>query len=182
MAQKPQLLSGARGVFQKSNPQTGVLETVAFVTNVSINRRVGTRVSYVIGRMNGAAHDPLSYDVDVSIGRVLPMNDVNGQSNGSWPSPVANGQASAAAAPTMLVNGLEPTIAKMTTDDDFVLAIFDAVTGQYVSSVKHCRYAGGSLGLSAGDIGNETLNYVGIYDGGYGGDENAATTGYGLGA
>jgi hypothetical protein len=180
MADKPQLLSGVRGIFQKSNPKTGVLETVAFVTDVSVNRRVGTRVTYVVGRMNGAAIDSLSIDVDVSIGRVIPMSDVQGSAQNPWVPPVGSGQTGAKVGPTAIESGLEPTIASMTTNDDFTLAIYDEATGQYVSSVRHCRFAGGSIGMGAGDIASERLQYVGIYDGGYAGTENAATTGYGV--
>jgi hypothetical protein len=143
--------------------------------------------------MNGAAHDPLSIDVDISIGRVIPVNPHDAVSNGSpvppgpsmskypsWIPPVGANQTAATQGPTALESGLESVISKMTTDDDFTLAIFDVTSNQYVSSVHHCRYAGGSLTLNSGDVGNESLNYVGIYDAGNAG-ENSANVGYGLG-
>jgi hypothetical protein len=177
----PQLLSGARGVIQKSNPTTGALETICYATDINVNVRVGVRTSYVMGRMNGAANDSLSYDVDVSLGRVIPMQSSDGSAPGTpWVPPTANGQKGMTEAPTAVASGLEPIIKLITSTPDLTIALFDQVTGQYVNSVIGCRFAGRTEGTNAGDVGSERLNYVGLYDAGYASTENSATTGYGL--
>jgi hypothetical protein len=180
MSDRPQLLSGARGFIQRSNPATGALETIAFATDISVNTRVGVRATYVTGRMNAGAIDSLSYDVDVSIGRVMPMND--GIASNGLPPQLSNGQLPAVPAKATAIGaGLETIITAMTTSEGITLALYDGTTGTYVSSVRECRYAGKGMGLNAGDVGTERLNYVGIYDAGHGSEENnAVNTGYGV--
>jgi hypothetical protein len=185
MSSQPQLLTGARGVIQVSNPQTGALQTLAFATSISVNVRAGVRPTYVTGRMNAGAIDPLTYDVDVSIGRVIPLQGETAAgpvpAGTPWTPPVANGQSAMVEAPTAVGSGLEPTIVSMRSAPDLVIAVYDQNTGAYINSVTGCRFAGRGDGLTAGDVGTENLNFVGLWDSGYNAQENTGTAGYGLG-
>lgn len=163
---RPQLLSGARGLIKRYNPNTGAYDALAFATDITVNVRVGENATYVVGSMNPATIDPTSYDVDVSIGRVIPMNAPDSQ----------NPRSSTV---TAIGIGLETIISQMVSAEDLVIALQDKVTGKYISSVNGCRFAGRSIRTGATDIGAESINFVGIYDTGYDG-ENGAQTGYGL--
>jgi hypothetical protein len=178
----PQLLSGARGVIQFSNPATGALETLCCATDINVNVRVGVRTTYALGSINGKANDATSYDVDVSIGRVIPMQDASGQTplGTPWKPASKQGQTALTEAPTAVGIGLEPILSQMTSSQDFTIALYDQVTEKYISSVRGCRFSGRSQGTNAGDVGTERLNYVGIFDAGYSSDENTANTGYGV--
>ncbi len=159
----PQLLSGARGLIQKFNRETGQFETLAFATDISVNERAGVRQTWVMGSMNPAAIDPLSIDVDVSIGRVVPVNNPDGSNKN----------------PSAIAAGLETVINQMVSAEDLNIALQDKVTGKYILSVKNCRFAGRTFGTNAGDVANERFAFTGIYDSGYD-SENTATDGYGL--
>lgn len=170
---RPQLLSGARGVIKRYNPATQSFEPIAFATDITVNVRVGNTPTYVMGRMNAGAIDPTSYDVDVSIGRVIPMNAPNAQASNA-PSLAPRSQTV-----TAIGVGLETVVSQMVSAEDIVIAIQDKVTGKYVSAVRGCRFAGRGLRSGATDVGAESINFVGIYDSGFEG-ENAASSGYGL--
>ena len=71
---RPQLLSGARGLIQIFNRESQQFETIAYSTDINISVRSNVRPTYVMGRMNAGAIDTLAYDVEVSIGRVVPVN------------------------------------------------------------------------------------------------------------
>jgi len=171
---KPQLLSGARGLIQRLNTETGEFETVAFATDINVNVRQSVRPTYVVGRMNAAVIDSLNYDVDVSMGRVVPVNASNAAfDQGSNPqlAPRADGASA-------LSQGLEPLINTFVSSEDLTIALQDKVTGQYISAVRNCRFAGRSLGTNAGDVASERLNFVGIYDTGVNGENVASNLGY----
>lgn len=168
----PQLLSGARGLIQALNTDTGQFETLAFSTDITVNVRQGVRQTYVVGRMNPGAIDSLTYDVDVSIGRVVPVNKT---ATGEGPVTADSARQSTA---TALGIGLEPLIQTFIESEDISIAVQDKVTGVYISSVRNCRFSGRSLGINANDIAQERLNFVGIYDTGYDGENAAELLGY----
>lgn len=173
----PQLLSGARGLIQRLNTATGQFETVAFATDISVNVRQSTRQTYVVGRMNAAANDSLSYDVDVSIGRVVPVNAADAAFDATANPPQPQVQARAQQA-TAVGLGLEPLINTFVSSEDITIALQDKVTGQYISAVRGCRFAGRSLGTNAGDVASERLQFIGIYDTGVQGENVASNLGY----
>lgn len=163
----PQLLSGARGLIQLLDTSTGQFNTIAFATDITINTRQGVRQTFVVGRLNAGSVDSLTYDVDVSIGRVVPVNN---QGEGAVDETAARPDTA-----TALGIGLEPLIAGFVSAEDLSIALQDKVSGQYISSVRNCRFSGRSLGTNANDIAQERINFIGIYDTGYA-DENAASS------
>lgn len=181
MSAKPQLLTGARGLIQKYvvENNVGSYQTIAFATDISVNVRHGVRPTYVVGRMNAGAIDSLTYDVDVSIGRVIPVhkNDAGLDADGKIV------ETAETTVHTAIGAGLEKVINAIVSADDLVIALEDKITGKKVANVIGCRFAGRGFNSNAGDISNERLRFVGIYDAGAKvGDaqENTATTGYGL--
>lgn len=187
MATRPQLFSGVRGQFVFTKPDGVTKVTFAFATDVSVTVRHAVRPSYVLGDMNAIAIDSLSYDVDVSIGRLVPINSSDPTKatlkTGTATNPVAPGEINAGAGygtPTAIEAGLEVSIASILTTNSVDLDIIDRTTGKTIAAIKECRFAGRSSSLSAQDILQERLNFVGIYDAGYGGTANSATVGYGL--
>ena len=156
----PQLLSGARGLIQLFNPDTKQFETIAFSTDINVNIRAAVRPTYVMGRMNAGAIDTLMYDADVSVGRVVPVNAPDAALNAGSVAPRPE-------TATAIQAGLETAINLMVSANDLNFALQDKVTGAYVASVKGCRFSGRNFTMNAGDIANERLNFVGIYDAGY---------------
>lgn len=164
----PQILTGARGLIQLLDVSTGQFNTIAFAIDININIRQGVRTTYVVGKMNPGAIDSLTYDVDVSVGRVIPVNTAGTTGEG----PVDESTARPDTA-TALGVGLEPLITTFVSSEDLSIAIQDRVTSNYISSVRNCRFAGRSFGTNANDVAQERLNFIGIYDTGFN-DENAA--------
>lgn len=185
MAANPQLLTGARGLIQRVN-SLGVFETIAFSTDISVNIRHGVRPTFVVGKMNAGAIDSITYDVDVSVGRVIPMQQATPD-----PSQVTVGTdgaakvASTTNAETAIGIGMEELINAMVSAGDLQIALQDKVTETFPMRVQNCRFAGRSINSNAGDISNERLRFIGIYDAGQmlgtdGTPENSAIIGYGL--
>lgn len=176
----PQLLSGARG--QIYNGTT----LLAVATDITVNVRHNVRPTYVIGDENAAAIDSLAYDVDVSIGRVIPVNLTSDATNSVPPAAVPPGPAvtSTENKISAISLGLEAVLNTVISAPDIYIVLQDRVTGATIASVQGCRFSGRTQSMNANDIANERLNFVGIYDGGYaapgGTAENSATTGYGL--
>lgn len=173
MASTPQLLSGARGLILNG---TNIL---AITTDITINVRHNVRPTYVLGDMNAAAIDSITYDVDVSIGRVIPMNSAH--ANTDLPAGTVTGSNAEISAISV---GLEPVLATMISANDINIILQDRVTGATIGSVQGCRFSGRSMSTNATDIASERLNFVGIYDAGYAGQggtpDNSATGGYGV--
>lgn len=184
MAAKPQLLTGARGLIQKLVDNN--YQTIAFATDISVNVRHGVRPTYVVGRMNAGAIDSLTYDVDVSIGRVIPVhkNGANAADGIEFDEKTGKiTETSTTAVHTAIGAGLERIITEIVSADDLVIALEDKVTKKKVANVIGCRFAGRGFNSNAGDLSNERLRFVGIYDAGAKIDdkqENTAVTGYGL--
>ena len=168
---KPQLLSGARGLIQKKDKDGNVVN-LALATDISINVRENVATTFVIGSLNPVALDPTAVDVDVSIGRVVPVNRIDAAEQG-------DGLAADSSQMTAISLGLEHEINQSLTSDDITIAIQDKITGKFIASVHNCRFAGRSMGSGAEDVASERLNFVGIYDSGYEG-ENSADIGYGV--
>lgn len=183
MASRPQLFSGVRGqfVFTKDGKAT----TFAFATDISVNVRHAVRPSYVLGDMNAIAIDSLSYDVDISIGRLVPINNSDPAIATLNASPVGSitpgtNYGAAEKLTSAIGAGLEVSIANILASTSVDLDIIDRTTNNTVASIKECRFAGRSSALNAQDILTERLNFIGIYDAGWGGTTNSATIGYGL--
>lgn len=184
MATRPQLFSGVRGQFVFTKPD-GAKTTFAFATDISVSVRHAVRPSYVLGDMNAIAIDSLSYDVDISIGRLVPVNSSDPtkatiKTPGAPEIEPGQGYGSAETLTTAIKAGLEVSIASILVSNSVDLDIIDRTTGKTIASVKECRFAGRSSSLNAQDVLTERLNFVGIYDAGYDGTSNSATIGYGL--
>jgi hypothetical protein len=157
----PQLFSGARGriVFDG--------KTLALVTNISVSENVALRPTYVVGEMNPVAIDPTAIDVSCSIGRIIPMN--------------SSKSADKLGKTTAIDLGIEHKINDILSKDTVDIQILDlnpldtASTEKIIAVVKYSRYSGRSFSTNAGDIASENYNFVGILDGGYGGDANPTT-------
>jgi hypothetical protein len=173
MSSRPQLLSGARGLIKNG------ATVLAVATDITVNTRHNVRPTYVVGDMNAAAIDTLSYDVDVSVGRVIPINAAGADAN-----PPAGTVAPRATTITAIELSLETVIALMTSATDLNIVLEDRVTGATIASVRGCRFSGRTESMNATDVATERLNFTGIYNSGYsapgGTPDNAATDGYGL--
>lgn len=185
MATRPQLFSGARGQFVFTSPD-GTKTTFAFATDISVSVRHAVRPSYVLGDMNAVAIDSLSYDVDVSVGRLVPVNNADPSKATLKESPVGGiepgaNYGAADKYTNAIKAGLEVSIANILATNSIDIDIVDRTTNKTIASIKECRFAGRSSSLNAQDILQERLSFVGIYDAGYDGTSNSATTGYGLG-
>lgn len=167
---KPQLLSGVRGVVMLG------ATPLAFIADVIINVREGVRQTYVMGRMNPGAIDSLSYDVDVSVGRVYPVNNKGAEATTKDGSVTLkeNNQSGISV-------GLETTIATMVSAEDLSIVLQDKQTQKTIANVRHARFAGRSFSMMAGDVAQERYNFVGIFDSGYdqGAAGHTADVGYG---
>jgi hypothetical protein len=170
----PQLLSGARG--QIYNGTT----LLAVATDITVNVRHNVRPTYVIGDENAKAIDSLAYDVDVSIGRVIPVN-VSDPQVASVTAGVVKGTNAEISSISL---GLEAVLNTITSATDINIVLQDRVTGATIANVQGCRFSGRTQSMNSNDIANERINFVGIYDAGYaakGKDPaNTATGGYGL--
>lgn len=192
MATRPQLVSGARGLIQALNDD-GTIINLGFATDINVNVRHSVKPTYVMGEMNAAAIDSLTYDVDCSIGRVIPVNASDAAVDSGGNPPVAPRSSTV----TSRDIGLEAnsggthttgTAAGFFNDMIFTgelnIVLQDRVTGAYIASVKSCRFAGRTLNNTSGDLSNERLNFVGIYDTGYiaknGQPRQAPEMGYGV--
>ncbi len=141
---RPQLFSGARGALQVNG------NTIAFVTDVSINVQANVRAVHTFGAANARSVEPLSYGVNVTIGRVIPVSKPDG---------------TAVDTSTISANfGVEPVISQMLYAEDIQIDLIDQVTGKTVASIRDCRFAGRTLSLSAQQIANERIQLVGIFD------------------
>jgi len=194
MADKPQLFSGARGLIKYKN-SAGAEVTLAIATDISINVREQLRPSYVIGELGPLSIEPLSLDVDCSIGRLVPVN-VGAVAQGAAPNQVPQplpGRQPADAAPSQLSSaataidlGLEERLDQILNSNSLEIVIYDKFMGngndlKTVSVIKEARFTGRSMSVSSGDVAQERLNFVGIWDAGA--DNQAADdtgTGYKL--
>lgn len=164
----PQLLSGARGLIYKDDT------VLAFATDITVTSRHGVRQTYVMGRYNPAVIDSLTYDVDVSIGQVVPVNASDAAFDPQGSPQVDPRSASA----TPFAQGLEPLIASFGSSEDLTISIQDRVTGQFIHAVRGCRFAGRSMGTNANDVAGARLNFIGIFDSGVEGENAASLLGY----
>lgn len=167
---KPQLFSGARGKITFKTPG-GELKVLGFVTDVSISSNEGLRPSFVVGSMNPVSIEPLSIDVSVSVGRIMPVNKTDGSILDKYTSIDHEFEASVNA--ILSLDHLEITLEDKNPADP--------TNPKIIASIKYCRFAGRSQSLSSGDVASERYNFVGIFDGGRGGDANTVTDiNYGL--
>lgn len=171
---KPQLFSGARGTIEIKG-QDGVVQTLAFVTDVSISSNESLRPSYVIGDINPKTIEPLSEDASASIGRIIPINDPKGAKRTSI---------------NAIDYKIEPILHQIMTSDSLEITIYDQnLTGdptgkspKVMGSLKGARYAGKSFNSSATDLATERYNFVGLWDGSYGNAQVGGNVNYALGS
>lgn len=196
MASRPQLLTGARGVIDltRTTDAGPVTKTVAFSTDITINVRHTVKQTFTIGDMNASAIDSISYDVDVSVGRVVPVTTVDADSsvqNGAPPSSGAALQEGSIGGTgiqdttiSAIAIGFEEVLNLIRSADDIVIRITDRNSGMDIGRVSGCRFSGRSMTMNAGDTATERLNFTGIYDAGMkvgaGPSDNSATDGYGV--
>jgi hypothetical protein len=138
----PALFSGARGKIVIGG------KAMAFVTSVDVNVAENVRAVHTFGAPNARSVEPLSTTCSVSIGRVIPVND--GQGNPVDTSAIAS--------------GIEPLITLMLQSEDVAVEIVDKITGRTVASIKNCRFAGRSMSVGAQGLASERISMVGIYD------------------
>jgi hypothetical protein len=166
----PQLLSGARGRI-KYKDSSGNESTLAFVTDVTVQATDSLKPTYVVGRISPVTIEPLSYDVRCSIGRIVPVNK--------------NDSAEALEKITSIDHRLEELINNILSSETVEIALEDQnpknpAAPNTLAVIKHARFAGRSSNLASQDTGNERYEFVGIYDGGYGGDSNPTSDETGL--
>ena len=142
---RPQLFSGARGQLKVNG------QLIAFVTDVSVNVQANVRAVHTFGAPNARSVEPLSYGVNVTIGRVIPVNKPDGTAVDT--STISNNFA-----------GIEPVINQMLFAEDITVSLLDSLTDQTVADVRNCRFSGRTLNLSAQQIANERIQLVGIFD------------------
>lgn len=160
---QPQLFSGARGKISYTYTDSAgnkATDVLAFVTEVSVSVQDGLQPTYVIGQIEPKSIEPLSIDVSCRIGRMIPINTTTGEL-------IENANS--------IGQHFEFSIDQILTKDSVDITIEDKITGKTLGIVKHARCAGRSTSTSSGDIARESYNFIGIFDGGYGGDSNTAT-------
>jgi hypothetical protein len=172
----PQLLSGARGLILVQT-SAGLSKTLAIALDITVTVRYSVKDTYVMSKLNPMGLDPTAIDVDVTIGRCVPVNQQNlsTPTTGGWK---VNNQDSGTSAIDL---GLEEFIANTLTANALVIGIQDNITGAVTSSVQQARFTGRTLSSGAADVANERLNFTGIFDSGYNGSNTAVVLGYGLG-
>jgi hypothetical protein len=154
---KPQLLSGARGEVRANG------KVLAYVTDISVEAPQSVRGVHTFGAINARSVEPLmAGPCSVSIGRVIPMNKADG-------TPIDA---------SMISEGIEPTLQQMLIAEDITIDLIDKVTGKTFASVRNCRFAGRSLGLSASQLANERVHLMGIYDSGRDGQNTPNQLGF----
>jgi len=151
---KPQLFSGARGAIYIKDQTT----PVAFVTDISVSVQANVRPTYVIGSLNPVGLEPLSEDVNVSIGRIIPINSSNAKTVVSPAFEASKDKF------TAIDYGHEERMNAILTADSIDIAIMDKVTQKTIAFIRYCRFAGRTTSMSMGDIANERYQFVGIYD------------------
>ena len=154
---RPQLLSGARGEVRANN------KVLAYVTDISVDAPQTVRAVHTFGAANARSVEPLQAGpCTVSLGRVIPMNKADG-------TPIDS---------SMIAENIEPTIAQMMVAEDITIDILDKVTGKTIASIRNCRFAGRSMGLSASQLANERITLMGIYDSGKDGQNTIDQLGF----
>jgi hypothetical protein len=188
----PQILSGARGVVGYTDAD-GITHQLAIATDITINVRAAVRDTYVMGNLNAMSLDPTMIDCDCSIGRVVPMNQAGAAQSagglapsvGGWQS---NGQQSGTGAIEL---GLEQPVNTTTGAggeeldgilfaNSLQITLTDEITGKVVGAVQQARFSGRTLNLGSGDVATERMNFTGIYDSGFDGENSGVQTGYGV--
>jgi hypothetical protein len=139
----PQLFSGARGVLKINNGSA-----IGFVTDVNVQNGANVRAVHCFGAANAKSVEPLSTNVSVSIGKVIPMNNPTG----------------GAVNTSNIALGIENVIGQMLKASDISIQLMDQVTDQIVADIRNCRFAGGSTNLSAQQIAQGRIQLVGLYD------------------
>lgn len=139
---RPQLFSGARGSLRVNGA------TLAFVTDVTVNVTANVRPVHTFGAPNARSVEPLSTSVNLTIGRVIPVNRADGSAVNT----------------SNIAIGIEPIISLMLAAEDISVSLLDKLTGITVVDVKNCRFAGSSKNLSAQQIAQERIQLIGIYD------------------
>lgn len=183
MSHKPQLFSGARALISYEN-SAGKIIPMAIATDVSVNTRDNIRPSFVVGQLGPISLEPLSIDVDCSIGRLIPMNGAGKTGDetglpGRQPSEDGPpGDLKGKSLVTAMDLGLEERINQILTADSIKITIVDSITNKTIAVVREARFSGRSMSLNSSDIGNERMNFVGIYDSGYDNKNTSETTGY----
>ena len=186
LGHKPQLHSGARCKLYVTD-SAGNEHLIAVATDVSVSIRQSVRDTYVLGELNAMSLDPVGYDVDCSIGRVIPVNKAASldQTEGRPTAPTAQAQSGSPiqASPYASEMGLEDLLQNLLPANNAAgmanaisIRINDKVTGKDIAVVKEARFSGRSLSNGM-DIAYERLNFVGIYDN-PNSDNNADTMGY----
>jgi hypothetical protein len=168
---KPQLFSGARGRIDFTD-KDGNTQTLAFVTDVSIQSNHNLRPSYVIGDINPKTIEPLGEDASASIGRIIPMNEST--------------SSAAKQKFTAIDWGLEEKVNDMLSAGTVEIVIYDKNPGDptkpnIVGSLKYARAAGKSMSMSSSDLATERYQFIGIWEGSYGNDQVGQTVNYGVG-
>lgn len=146
---KPQLLSGARGQLKIGT------KTLAYVTDVSISVTHNVRPVHTFGAPNARSVEPLSVSpVSISVGRVIPVNKA------AETGPTGSVNTSA------ISQSIEPLISQLMTSEDISIELSDKITGATIANVKNVRFSGRSMNVSAGQLAQERLSFIGIYDAG----------------
>ena len=143
---KPQLFSGARGILTVIGLNGA--KTLLFITDVSVSITNNVRAVHTFGSPAARSTEPLSTSCTVSIGRVVPVNTGAGTAVDS----------------SMVAMGIEPLVNQITSAEDLQVQLTDEVTGATLANILNCRFTGRTLNAAAGNLANERVTLIGIYD------------------
>ena len=166
MASRPQLLTGSRGVVKFKPANSNEYRVLGFVTDVGISESAGLRPSYVIGAEGPVTIEPVSYDVNCSFSRLVPINDIDGKALDLL---------------TAVDHEFEARLVDFLRTNTVEVAVYDKGqdgTDVVIGIVREARFSGKSIGMGAQDVATERYNFVGIYDGGYGDAKRPGPLGY----
>jgi hypothetical protein len=143
---KPQLFSGSRGIMTVIG--LNGTKTLLFITDLSISVTNSVRAPHTFGSPAARSTEPLSTSCNLSFGRVIPVNT----------------GAGAAVDSSMIAIGIEPLINQLTSAEDVQIMLNDEVTGATVANVLNLRFTGRTMTNAAGNLANERVTMIGIYD------------------
>ena len=156
---------------------------LAFATDITVNIRHTVRPSYVVGEMNAKFIDSLMYDVDASVGRLIPVSRDGAPIDTSAHAlevEARTGGQHETGQPDQYLDDLIFT-------GELNIMLQDRITGKFIANVKGCRFSGRTLNTTSNDVANERLNFIGIYDAGdetfqqaAGAQKQSAEMGYGV--
>lgn len=135
----PKVFSGARGKVYIENPNGGGNQLIGIFSNISYNVTYDTTPAYILGRWTPA-------EIDYS--SVSPVNITAGGWRVVGLGPHEGGQL--------------PRIQDLLLHQYLTIQIFDRETQEYVATIQFVRPTGFHSNVTARQLSDMTLSYVGI--------------------